>query len=66
MLAGMQKAGSQTGVKGKWHLGLGPQGGPDWNGEIKPGPLELSFDHRFIMPTTGDRLRCVYVEGRHR
>ncbi|MGD1977843.1 MAG: arylsulfatase [Akkermansiaceae bacterium] len=58
----MQKAGYRTAVVGKWHLGLGPQGkGPDWNGEIKPGPREIGFDHHFLLPTTNDRVPQVYV-----
>ncbi|UFH53994.1 arylsulfatase [Spirosoma sp. KNUC1025] len=59
----LQKAGYKTAVVGKWHLGLGPKGGPDWNGDIKPGPLELGFDYSFILPATGDRVPCVYVEN---
>ena len=61
----MKRAGYRTAIVGKWHLGLGGEEGPDWNGELKPGPLELGFDSCFLLPTTNDRVPQVYVQNHH-
>ena len=58
----LRRAGYTTGVVGKWHLGLGDPA-PDYNTDVKPGPLEIGFDYAFIYPATGDRVPCVYVEN---
>lgn len=59
-----KKAGYTTAVIGKWHLGLGGRGKPvDWNGDVKPGPLEIGFDYSFLLPYTNDRVPCVYLEN---
>ncbi len=59
----LHNSGYITAAIGKWHLGLGDENGPDWNGSIKPGPLEIGFDYSFIIPATGDRVPCVFVEN---
>ena len=59
----LKKAGYKTAVVGKWLLGLGGPEGPDWNGELKPGPQEIGFDYNFLLPTTNDRVPQVYVEN---
>jgi arylsulfatase A len=58
-----RQAGYHTGVIGKWHLGLGVGAKTDWNGEVKPGPLEIGFDESFLLPSTNDRVPCVYLKN---
>jgi arylsulfatase A-like enzyme len=58
----LKQSGYATGCVGKWHLGLG-NGNVDWNGEIQPGPNQIGFDYSFIIPATGDRVPCVFVEN---
>ena len=35
----------------------------NWNQRISPGPYEIGFDYSFLIPATGDRVPCVFIEN---
>ncbi|MFN0077896.1 MAG: sulfatase family protein [Prosthecobacter sp.] len=62
-VASLLKAqGYATACFGKWHLGFGDKPNPDWNTDLKPGPLECGFDHYFGIPVVNSHPPFVWVE----
>ena len=61
----LKSAGYRTAAVGKWHLGFGRNGEPDYNAELKPGPLEIGFDYYFGCPRTHNEPPFVFVEDHH-
>ncbi|MCL4202867.1 MAG: arylsulfatase [Pirellulaceae bacterium] len=61
----LQTAGYRTAAIGKWHLGFGRGAEPDYNGELKPGPLEVGFDRFFGCPRSHNEPPFVFVEDHH-
>lgn len=58
----LKQRGYATACFGKWHLGFGSNPKPDWNADLKPGPLECGFDHYFGIPVVNSHPPFVWVQ----
>ncbi len=59
-----KQVGYETGIVGKWGLGLGDKAGAqNWNEQFSPGLRDLGFDYSFIMATDGAHVPCVFLEN---
>jgi arylsulfatase A len=58
----LREAGYATAAFGKWHNGF-CDSAPDWNKELKPGPIEAGFDYYFGTPRTHNEPPFVFVEN---
>jgi arylsulfatase A-like enzyme len=58
----MKSKGYATAAFGKWHLGFGNQPRVDYTRPLRPGPLDLGFDHDFLIPQNHGDVTGVFVE----
>jgi len=58
----LKSAGYSTAALGKWHNGFGQEPEPDWNKELKPGPIEIGFDSFFGTPKSHNEAPYVFVQ----
>jgi len=59
----LKRKGYATACVGKWHLGFTSNKKPDWNQDLKPGPLEVGFDYYYGIPVVNSHTPYVYVEN---
>jgi arylsulfatase A-like enzyme len=59
----LRDAGYETGVIGKWHLGLGTAERADYTKPLKPSPLDFGFDSFFGIPGSLDMEPYVWIEN---
>ncbi len=66
MASFLKGQGYETGIVGKWHLGLGFQkteGEWDWTKPVDYSPNDVGFDYSLVIPASLDFPPYVYVEN---
>jgi len=64
----LKERGYQTGIVGKWHLGMdfpGTFGERDWSQPVQDMPLDKGFDYYFGIPASMNFGVLAWFEGRH-
>lgn len=58
-----KKSGYKTAAIGKWHLGFGKNGKPDFGKTLTSGPLDFGFDYFFGLARNHNDLVRGYIEN---